>query len=395
MFELNDKNIKKILLIITYAAFLVFALINIKYVGYILNLLKPFIIGFVIAFILNIPLSAFENFWKKQKIKRAENKKDKSKTESKSMRSIAIIFSLLVFILIVVGILLIIIPQLVNTVNIFKDNLPVVFNDAKDWILEHAKNNPDLMDKINSITPNWEELDSNTTDWIKNTTSGIIGVGFGLIQGVVGVVVNFVMGIIFAVYMLAQKEKLIEQFKRLICSFISVKKANKLFHVGNVANTTFKSFIGGQVIEAIILGILCFICMTIFKIPYALSISVVIGVSNMIPVFGPWIGGFIGAIIILGTNPIKALWFIVLAIILQQIDGNLIYPRVVGNRVGLPGIWVMLAVLIGGNGFGIIGMLLAVPIASIIYKLLKEKVATNEKNIHHRDELYKIGSEMH
>ena len=144
--------------------------------------------------------------------------------------------------------------------------------------------------------------------------------------------------------------------------------------MGSVTNETFKSFIGGQFIEAIILGVLCFITMTIFRMPYALSISVVVGLSNIIPVFGPWFGGAIGAIIILGTNPIQALWFILMAIVLQQIDGNLIYPRVVGDRVGLPAIWVMLAVLVGGNGFGIIGMFVGVQVASVIYKLLRERI---------------------
>ena len=382
MFDLNGKNVKKILFIITYAALLVFALINIKYVGYVLNLLKPFIVGFAIAFILNIPLCAFERVWKNRKVKNAKNKKlqKNAQTNPKGMRPLAIVFSLLVFILVIAGVLLIIIPQLVNTIDIFKENLPVAFNNAKDWILEHARNNPEILEKVKSFTPNWEELDANTTEWIKNAASGLIGVGFTLVKGVIGAIVNFVMGIIFAVYMLAQKEKLIEQFKKLIRSFLSEERAEKLFYVGRVTNTTFKSFVGGQFIEAVILGVLCFICMTIFKMPYALSISVVIGLSNIIPVFGPWVGGIIGAIILLGVNPIQALWFIVLAIVLQQIDGNLIYPKVVGDRVGLPAIWVMLAVLVGGNGFGIVGMFVAVPIASVIYKLLKERVAKKGEN---------------
>ena len=382
MFDLNGKNVKKILFIITYAALLVFALINIKYVGYVLNLLKPFIVGFAIAFILNIPLCAFERVWKNRKVKNAKNKKlqKNAQTNPKGMRPLAIVFSLLVFILVIAGVLLIIIPQLVNTIDIFKENLPVAFNNAKDWILEHARNNPEILEKVKSFTPNWEELDANTTEWIKNAASGLIGVGFTLVKGVIGAIVNFVMGIIFAVYMLAQKEKLIEQFKKLIRSFLSEERAEKLFYVGRVTNTTFKSFVGGQFIEAVILGVLCFICMTIFKMPYALSISVVIGLSNIIPVFGPWDGGIIGAIILLGVNPIQALWFIVLAVVLQQIDGNLIYPKVVGDRVGLPAIWVMLAVLVGGNGFGIVGMFVAVPIASVIYKLLKERVAKKGEN---------------
>ena len=378
MFELNNKNVKKILLIITYAAVLIFALFNIKFVGYILNLLKPFIIGFAIAFILNIPLSKFESFWKEKTARKIKDKKGRvTKTipkDSKLMRPLAIVFSLVVFIAIIAGVLLLVIPQVGNTVNILKENIPTAFNNAKEWAIEKAHNNPQILEKINEFTPNWKELDANATEWVKNAATGIIGAGFTFIRGVVSGVVNFIMGIVFAVYMLAQKEKLTEQFKKLIKSFLSEEKANKLFRVGSVTNETFKSFIGGQFIEAIILGVLCFITMTIFRMPYALSISVVVGLSNIIPVFGPWFGGAIGAIIILGTNPIQALWFILMAIVLQQIDGNLIYPRVVGDRVGLPAIWVMLAVLVGGNGFGIIGMFVGVPVASVIYKLLRERI---------------------
>lgn len=378
MFELNNKNVKKILLIITYAAVLIFALFNIKFLGYIINLLKPFIIGFAIAFILNIPLSKFESFWKKRSQKQVKDKKGKViKTvnkDSKLMRPLAIIFSLVVFIVIIAGVLLLVIPQLGNTVNILKENIPTAFNNAKEWAIEKAHNNPQILEKINEFTPNWKEVDANATEWVKNAATGIIGAGFTLIKGVVSGVINFIMGIIFAVYMLAQKEKLLEQFKKLTRSFLSEEKANKLFHIGSVTNDTFKSFIGGQFIEALILGVLCFISMTIFRMPYALSISVVVGLSNIIPIFGPWFGGAIGAIIILGSNPMQALWFIVMAIVLQQIDGNLIYPKVVGDRVGLPAIWVMLAVLVGGNGFGIIGMFVGVPVASVIYKLLKERV---------------------
>lgn len=391
MFELNNKNVKKILLIITYAAVLIFALFNIKFVGYILNLLKPFIIGFAIAFILNIPLSKFESFWKKRTQKQVKDKKGKVvktvQKESKLMRPLAIIFSLVVFIAIIAGVLVLVIPQLGNTVEILKENIPTAFNNVKEWAIEKAQNYPQVLEKINEFTPNWNEVDQNTTEWLKNAATGIIGAGFTLVKGVISGTVNFIMGIIFAVYMLAQKEKLTEQFKKLIKSFLSEDKANKLFHIGGVTNDTFKSFIGGQFIEAIILGVLCFIAMTIFKMPYALNISVVVGLSNIIPVFGPWFGGAIGAIIILGANPMQALWFILLAIILQQIDGNLIYPKVVGDRVGLPAIWVMLAVLVGGNGFGIIGMFVGVPIASVVYKLLKERVEKQKEMAKNKREL--------
>ena len=182
------------------------------------------------------------------------------------------------------------------------------------------------------------------------------------------------MGVIFAVYMLMQKEKLTSQLKRLVRAYLPEEKAQKLLYVGHITNDTFKKFFGGQFIEAILLGVLCFIGMTIFGMPYALTISVLVGVTALIPVFGAFFGTAIGAILILAVNPMQAFWFVVYIIVLQQIDGNFIYPKIVGDSVGLPGIWVMLAVLVGGNSLGIIGMLIGVPIASVAYKLIKEYV---------------------
>jgi len=191
-------------------------------------------------------------------------------------------------------------------------------------------------------------------------------------------VINLFMGFVFAIYMLLQKEKLIKQFKKLFKAYLPEDKSRKLFYIGTITNDTFKKFFGGQFIEAVLLGILCFIGMTIFKMPYALTISVVIGVTALIPVFGAFFGTIIGAILILAVNPTQAFWFVIYIVVIQQIDGNFIYPKVVGDSVGLPGIWVMLAVIVGGNSLGIVGMLIGVPVASIVYKLVKEYVNRNK-----------------
>ena len=392
MFELNSKNIKKILVIITYTILLCFACIKfdivLKAFGYIFNLLKPFIFGFCIAFILNIPLSKIEGMLtrknKKGKIKNNSDKREnKVETENKKtngkLRLLSIVISLLIFIGIIFLTLFLVIPEFINTISIFKDSIPTAFNTCKEWLENVMSNNPQVIEKINEFKPDWQQLDEDVTTWIKSTATGIIGVSIDFVISFFSGVINFFMGVIFAVYMLMQKEKLVCQFKRVFRAYIPEEKCNSLFHIGQITNDTFKKFFGGQFIEAILLGILCFIGMTIFRMPYALTISVLVGVTALIPVFGAFFGTAIGAILILAVDPMQAVWFVVYIIVLQQIDGNFIYPKVVGDSVGLPGIWVMLAVLVGGNSMGIIGMLIGVPIASVIYKLVKEYV--NSKKI--------------
>lgn len=392
MFELNSKNIKKILVIITYTILLCFACIKfdivLKAFGYIFNLLKPFIFGFCIAFILNIPLSKIEGMLtgknKKGKIKKNSDKREKkvepeNKKTNRKLRLLSIVISLLIFIGIIFLTLFLVIPEFINTISIFKDSIPTAFNTCKEWLENVMSNNPQVIEKINEFKPDWQQLDENVTTWIKSTATGIIGVSIDFVISFFSGVINFFMGVIFAVYMLMQKEKLVCQFKRVFRAYIPEEKCNSLFHIGQITNDTFKKFFGGQFIEAILLGILCFIGMTIFRMPYALTISVLVGVTALIPVFGAFFGTAIGAILILAVDPMQAVWFVVYIIVLQQIDGNFIYPKVVGDSVGLPGIWVMLAVLVGGNSMGIIGMLIGVPIASVIYKLVKEYV--NSKKI--------------
>ena len=385
MFELSPKNLKKILLIITYAIVLCLALLNLdvvfKVFSYLFNLLKPFLYGFCLAFILNIPLSKFEGMIKNRKSKKkAKQKESKNIPEKKNtkLRVLGIIVSLLIFIGIICLTMFLVIPEIINTFNIFKENIPAAFAKCQEWLADMMSNYPDIFEKIRSYTPDWQAIDTDITNVIKNAAAGIIGGSIRFIIGLFSGVFNFFMGLVFAIYMLMQEETLVRQLKKLVNACVSESKASKLLYIGKITNNTFKKFFGGQFVEAVLLGTLCFIGMQIFRMPYALTISVLIGVTALIPVFGAFFGTAIGAILILAVNPMQALWFVVFIIVLQQIDGNLIYPKIVGDSVGLPGIWVMLAVLLGGNSLGIIGMLVAVPIASVIYKLIQEKVNKNK-----------------
>ena len=388
MFELNKKNIRKILLIITYTILLCFAIIKfdvlLNVLGYILNLLKPFIFGFCIAFILNIPLSRIENSFrkkdnKKKKVSNSRAKHEelatkKQKRTNPKLRVLSIILSLLIFIGIIFLTLFLVIPEFINTISIFKDSIPSAFNTCQEWARDLMSNNPEIVEKINEFKPDWQQIYDEAGTWIKSMATGIIGVSIDVIISIFSGIINFFMGIIFAVYMLMQKEKLTCQLKRVIRACMPEDKAQRLMYIGHVTNDTFKKFFGGQFVEAVLLGVLCFIGMSIFKMPYALTISVLVGVTALIPVFGAFFGTAIGAILILAVDPMQAIWFVIFIIVLQQIDGNFIYPKIVGDSVGLPGIWVMLAVLVGGNSLGIIGMLIGVPIASVVYKLIREYV---------------------
>lgn len=388
MFELNKKNIRKILLIITYTILLCFAIIKfdilLNVLGYILNLLKPFIFGFCIAFILNIPLSRIENSFrkkdnKKKKVSNSRAKHEelatkKQKRTNPKLRVLSIILSLLIFIGIIFLTLFLVIPEFINSISIFKDSIPSAFNTVQEWARDLMSNNQQVVEKINEFKPDWQQIYDEAGTWIKSMASGIIGVSIDVIISIFSGIINFFMGIIFAVYMLMQKEKLTCQLKRVIRACMPEDKAQRLMYIGHVTNDTFKKFFGGQFVEAILLGVLCFIGMSIFKMPYALTISVLVGVTALIPVFGAFFGTAIGAILILAVDPMQAIWFVIFIIVLQQIDGNFIYPKIVGDSVGLPGIWVMLAVLVGGNSLGIIGMLIGVPIASVVYKLIREYV---------------------
>lgn len=388
MFEFDSKNTKKILLIITYTILLCFALIKLdvvlKCLGYGLNLLKPFIYGFCIAFILNIPLSKIESIFnknrkvKKSKIKNKQKDINEDIKVSKKLRCLSLTLSIFIFIGIILLTLFLVIPEFINTISIFKENIPTAFNTCQQWLEDLMKNYPNVIEKIKSVRPNWNEIEVSVSEFVKNAATGIIGVSIDFIVGFFSGVINLFMGLVFAIYMLLQKEKLIKQFKKLFKAYLPEDKSRKLFSIGSITNDTFKKFFGGQFIEAILLGFLCFIGMTIFKMPYALTISVLIGVTALIPVFGAFFGTIIGAILILAVNPTQAFWFVVYIFVIQQIDGNLFYPKIVGESVGLPGIWVMLAVIVGGNSLGIIGMLIGVPVASIIYKLVKEYVNRNK-----------------
>ncbi len=366
--KLDKKQIKTILLLITFAVVLFVVLQNFKTVLdiilFILALFMPFILGICIAFVLNVLLKLIEEKWF------AKLNKRNNKVWNKIKRPICLILTLLIVFGFLVFLLFLIIPELKNAVTIFIDNIPIY----QEKLLDLANKLNLSSDTIESIKNGWNNLWESLFGYFKNNSKDFALMTLGVTTSIVSGVANFVLGIVFAIYMLIDKEKLLFQTKKVLYAFISQKKMDKVLEVGSVSNRVFSKFITGQFTEAVIIGVLCFIGMLILGLPYASTISVLVGFTALIPVFGAFIGTAIGAILIFVVDPLGALIFIIYIIILQQLEGNLIYPKVVGTSVGLPGIWVMLAVIIGGALYGIVGMLISVPICSIIYVLLAKTV---------------------
>ncbi|MGU8720645.1 AI-2E family transporter [Clostridium perfringens] len=376
--EFKNNKIKDYIFLSTYIILLIFFFINIKdiinFLYKFLGILKPFIWGIAIAFILNIP------------VKLIEKNLGNSKFFKGMKRSFSITLTFLFFILAITLFILFVIPQLLSSISTLMNSIPEYLSQFEKFLEVNAINNSQsqvmMQNIINELLNMWKE--------ILKVTSQIVGTSLGyLLDFTLGItygVINFFLSLILAIYMLASKEILISQLKLIIYAFVSKNKADRIIELGKMCNEMFSKFILGQCTEALVIGVLCFIGMIILKMPYALLISVVIGVTALIPVFGAFLGTIPSAFIILIMDPIKALWFIIFIIVLQQLEGNLIYPRVVGSSIGLSALWVMFAMIVGGSLFGIIGMLIGIPIFGVLFKILK-RVANkkiNEKGIERR-----------
>ena len=363
-----EKNKKTIMQLILFTIIVIFAFINISYlwtfIKYIIAIFMPFIIGAMMAFVLNVLLNVVEN-----KLFKKLNKKN-TKTWKKLKRPVSLVTTFIIIIAIIALILGLIIPQLKNTVELFTEN----FDSYKTQSVELLEKVGIEKKTINKLNNNIENIQEEATKYISKNSDKIMQTTVGVATTVAGTVTTIVLGIVFAIYILLKKEDLTRQFKKLARAYLPEKRQTTLKEISTLSNKTFGNFVSGQCIEALIIGLLCFIGMLILQIPYAPTIAVLVGFTALIPVFGAFIGTAIGAFLILMVDPTKALVFVIFIIILQQLEGNLIYPKVVGNSVGLPGIWVMVAVTVGASIGGILGMLLSVPVCSILYSILRTDV---------------------
>lgn len=363
-----EKNKKTIIELIIFTVVIIFAFVNIEalwsFITYIIKIFMPFIIGVMIAFVLNVLLNVVEN-----KLFKKLNEKN-GKVWKKIKRPTSLITTFIIIIALIAFILGLLIPQLQNTAIIFTENFD-----------SYKKESIKILDKIGIddkdikvLNKNIEKIKEEVTSYVGDNKQEIVQTTFGVASSVVGTITSLVLGIVFAIYILLKKEDLARQSRKVLKAYLPEKKEKRIREIANLSNKTFGNFISGQCLEALIIGVLCFIGMFILQIPYASTISVLVGFTALIPVFGAFIGTVIGAFLILMVDPTKAIIFIIFILILQQLEGNLIYPKVVGKSVGLPGIWVMVAVTVGASIAGVLGMLLSVPICSVLYSILKTDV---------------------
>lgn len=368
--ELNKKNIKRVLLLIACAILLYWGLNNLSVLGgllsSILSLFSPLLIGVGIAYVMNLLLMAIERLWDKALKKAPELWRVKLK------RPICLTLAFLLFLGIIFAIIFILIPRLEEAGTNLVANVPGYITQIQGWwdnltafAADHGITLPELSMNVEDATKFITKLLTSNGDSVVNTTINIT-------TSILGALVNVLLALVFSVYMLAQKEKLLAQSKRLLLAALPQKAGERTMHILKLTNGAFSSFVTGQVTEAFILGTLCCLGMLILRLPYALPVSVIISFTSLIPIFGAWIGAATGAFLIVFVSPVKALTFLIFLLILQQVEGNLIYPKVVGKSVGLPGLWVLAAVTIGGGAFGVLGMLLGVPVCSVIYALVQD-----------------------
>ena len=370
--ELNKRNFKCILLLVLCAILLYWGLNNLSALSAVVDsffsLLAPLLLGICVAYVVNLLLKVVERLWDKALAKAPEIWRGKLK------RPICLTLTMLLFLGIIFAIIFILIPRLEEAGATLVANVPVYVDQLQSWwngVIAFAAERGVTLPELSMNADNATKV---VKDFLTNNGGNVVNTTLDITTSILGALVNFLLALVFSVYLLAQKEKLLAQSKRLLLAAIPQKAGKRTMHILKITNNAFSSFVTGQVTEAFILGTLCCMGMLILRLPYALPVSVIICFTSLIPIFGAWIGAATGAFLIVFVSPIKALTFLIFLLILQQVEGNLIYPRVVGKSVGLPGLWVLAAVTIGGGAFGIAEMLLGVPICSAVYVLVQDFV---------------------
>lgn len=360
----KKQAMKMVLSIITFTVVLVYLVNHTSVIAYLLSrliaLILPFLIGCGIAFVINIIMKSVEDGLFKKK----------SSKLYKYKRPISMVISYVLAVLVVVLVLFVVVPEVGDTITKIKDKLPGFVDRTKAWVLRYTTKFPEITDAINNIQINWEELGL----FMKDGGGTLLSTTVNIFSSIVSAVVNIFIGIVFSMYILAQKEQLGRQTKMVIYAMFKEHTADELMVFGKIANTTFSKFFACQFREGIILGGMFVIAMSLLGLPYPLTVGVLMAFTALIPVFGAFIGCGISAFLILVENPKYVIAFIILFFVLQFIENYLIYPKLVGGDIGLGAIWVLLAVLVGGDLMGVVGMFLFIPLVSVLYAYFRSLV---------------------
>ncbi len=353
------------ILIVTFTLIALNFNLVISAIGSISALLLPFIVGFTLAFLM----SPLQNFIEKRLLKNLSLKQ-------RFKRIISTFFSLVFTLSVLIGLFVVVTPQLISSINTLIDQIPSYIDSTNafiDQLIAQLNIEAEATLFLQDITA---EILQNINQLGREFLPNLLSMSINLLT----LIFRLIVGIIIAVYMLLEKERFANQVSKLVLAIVPSDDAKIVFKVSNLAKDKFNQFILGKTVDSIIVGIISFVFMSLLQWPYALLISVIIGITNMIPVFGPFIGAVPGVLILFIVSPSTALWFILFIIVLQQIDGNIIGPKILGDSLGLPTLWIMFAIIVGGGFFGILGMFLGVPVFAVIYVIIKETVALKLKD---------------
>jgi predicted PurR-regulated permease PerM len=370
--ELDKNNMKKIAFLIAFAIAFYMGLQNLYLVSNLFNavisILLPILLGFAFAFIVNVLMIQVET-----KLFAPLNKRYK-KNWVKARRPLSILVSLLIIFGVIALILLIVIPELVNTITNLTTSIPPFLTQLQNNLIKLSNKHPYIGEYIGTININWTNISQMLATYMQNIGTSLVNSTVTITTGVFHGAMTLVLSFVIMLNILVQKEKLEGQAKRVFLAYLPKKFTDPFFRLCRLTTRAFSNFIAGQLTEACILATLCFIGMNIFGFPYALLISVFVAFMALIPIIGAFLSTVVGGLLISIVSPIQAIGFVIFFVVLQQLEGNFIFPRVVGSKVGLPGLWVLIAVTIGGNMFGVIGMIVNIPLCSVLYMLLRENV---------------------
>ena len=380
--HVNKFSIKKIILIMLGLIIFYLAIKNIavvtSYIGTFISYFTPFILGAALAFVINVPMTKIEGFLFKKVPDDPKTKLQKCASALKRPVSMLIALILVFGAIVLAGV--IIVPQVASGLESLAAALPGAMDRLQEWIESNAHRINVVENLMNKVDLDLDSVGRELANTAKGWATAILDSGFSTVSNIVNGIFQFVIGLVFAIYILLQKEKLGRQGKQIVYAAFSEKTADKIMYITGMTRDVFKGFISGQCVDGIINAILFFIILTILGIPYAVMLSIFSGFMAMMPIIGSFIGAGVGVIIVLIMDPSQVLYFIIMYIIVQQIDGNVIYPLIAGNSMGLPSIWVLMAVTVGGSMMGILGMILFIPICSVLYKLTRHYVLRRLKD---------------
>ena len=399
--NLDRKNMEKIIFLGVAFILVYLGLQNmnvvVNFLFWVLSMLTPFLIAIIMTFFLNVPLKAIE-----KRLFRPKNGKPVKPVLEKIRRPVSLVLAILLLLLIIGAFLTIIIPEMGKSINQLIAALPGAVDNLNERIYSIAKDNETIMDALRNIKADYgkeivqdgktvlvtaffdgQALTSYISGFLSNNAGGVVSYTVNMVSTVVGTTVNILLGLVLSIYTLLKKEKISTNVKKLIYAALPTKGADFIVELGHLTNQSFYNSITGQMMECLILGSLVTLGMTIFGFPYAALVGVVVAIMCWIPMFGIWIGAGIGTLFVLTVDPIQAIWFLVFMVCLQQIEGNFIFPRVVGNNMGLPPLLMISAIVLFSSFFGIVGLIISCPVMSVVYTLTRRFVFTNirKKNI--------------